>query len=93
MSDKSGASLFSNVFQHLAEIPDERNKNFAKYLWSQMGDYDFDNYQLYCDEALIALDLAEEIDNPEYGQNNGYGVDNRKKIILFGPPDYREYRG
>lgn len=63
MSDRTSAGLFATMFAFLAERPDARARAMAVRLWGQRGDYDFDDYQLGCDEALEALGLAERGDD------------------------------
>lgn len=58
MADRSAAALFAMVFGHLAANPTKENKAFALELWDRTGDYDFDSYQMYCDDELVKLDLA-----------------------------------
>lgn len=61
MSDRTSAEIFAMIFEHLAEDPDERNQNLAKWLWEHAEDYDFNWYQMDCDDALIDLCLAERL--------------------------------
>ncbi len=74
MSDRSGAYLFSVMFEFLASddmlqtMPVQANK-MARKLWGMMGDHDFSPYQMYCDEALGKLGLARRVPD-EY--NPGY---------------------
>lgn len=63
MADRTSAALFGGIFEHLAANPDDRNKTFAEWLWSQTGDYDFNYYQMGCDEALVKLGLAAKGDD------------------------------
>jgi hypothetical protein len=58
MADRQSAALFGQIFEHCAEFPSDPNKEFARKMWEQIGDFDFDYYQLGCDEALIKLGLA-----------------------------------
>lgn len=62
MADRIGAALFGEFFEMLAENPTEEHKKMAKKIWSMKDCHDFNNYQMYCDDALIKLDLAT-IDN------------------------------
>lgn len=62
MADRTSAELFSMFFEHLAENPDLRAKALAVKLWHRTYEYDFNSYQMDCDAALLALDLAERID-------------------------------
>jgi hypothetical protein len=68
MSDRSGAELFAMIFKMLAEEPTKEHKAFARKIWARRGGFDFDDYQMYCDEALIKLGLAVKIDDEiKYG--------------------------
>jgi hypothetical protein len=60
MADRTSAHLFGQIFNHLAETPDERSVTFARVVWGLMeeGGYDFNHYQMDADEALVKLDLA-----------------------------------
>jgi len=60
MSDRSGAYLFSKVFNLLAEDP-ARHWKVAAEFWAMAADFDFSYYQMYCDEALLKLGLAREV--------------------------------
>jgi hypothetical protein len=65
MSDRSGAYLFGTVFGWLAMDPTDENKKRAKWLWSLTGDYDFDRYDMNCDEALVKLGLLPPEDTED----------------------------
>jgi hypothetical protein len=77
MSDRSGAALFADVFEYLARNPTEEAKAFARHLWEKIGDYDFNPYQLYCDDALVKLGLAHMGIDPEYPDDG--------ERLLYGP--------
>lgn len=68
MADRTSATLFGTIFQLLAENPSVENSNIAKRIWPMTSDYDFSNYQMYADDALIALGLAR------YGKEDGNDV-------------------
>ena len=59
MADRTSARIFAMVFEHLAEEASDRDKAMAKRLWALTGEFDFSPYQMYCDEALEKLGLAE----------------------------------
>ena len=63
MADRQSASLFCTFFEYLAAAPDERAKEFAKELWRMSQEYDFNEYQMYCDDALVTLGLASKRDD------------------------------
>ena len=58
MADRTSAGLFGMVFGFLAEQPDDRSKALAARLWRARTGYDFSDYQLEADDALVALGLA-----------------------------------
>ena len=68
MSDRTSAGLFADVFEYLAEEPDERNKKFARRLWGMIGEYDFTPCQMECDDALFSLGLAKKGVYPHHDQ-------------------------
>jgi hypothetical protein len=70
MSDRSAAWAFGTFFKILAKNPSEQNKEDAKEVWKLSGEFDFDYYQMSCDEALIALGLATAFYNQEEEMND-----------------------
>jgi hypothetical protein len=66
MADRTSANLFGTIFKLLAKNPTDEHKEIAKEIFAETGDYDFSNYQMDADEALIALDLAKIGINPDY---------------------------
>ena len=61
MADRTSAALFGEIFQWLAEIPnDERALEFASRLYERTQHYDFLAYQMDADDALLALGLARK---------------------------------
>ena len=59
MSDRTTAGVFCKVFCALAREPiTEETKTIARGLYQDTGEYDFNKYQMECDDALIALGLA-----------------------------------
>lgn len=68
MADRTSAALFGSIFEMLAERGDERDKEYALKFWEMKedGGYDFSDYQMECDEALIKLGLARTVDDNEY---------------------------
>ena len=65
MADRTSASLFERIFNHLAKNPTEENKTFAREIAQMTRDYDFNNYQMYADAALITLGLAHMGPDPD----------------------------
>lgn len=59
MADRTSANLFGTIFQLLSDNPTEEHKQIASSIYKLRGYYDFSTYQMYADDALIALDLAK----------------------------------
>jgi hypothetical protein len=66
MADRTSASLFGRIFNLLAVNPTEENKHIARQIWPLRKEYDFNDYQMYCDDELIKLGLAKEGVHPEF---------------------------
>lgn len=83
MSDRSSAYLFAIIFQGLAEenimfrAPDQV-RALARYIWKQLGNYDFSPYQMECDDALVTLRLARRV-RDEYNPD--------ETVTRYGPVD------
>lgn len=88
MSDRTSATLFATIFELLAENPTDEHKKIALQLWSGIGEYDFDNYQMYCDDALVKLDLAEK--GPSKDLDNLDDDGKPYQVMFYGPPGNRE---
>lgn len=58
MADRTSGEIFGMMFEMLAKDPTDDHKKMAKKLWPKRLQYDFSNYQMGCDEALIVLGLA-----------------------------------
>lgn len=85
MADRTSARLFGTIFELLAENPTEDHKTLARKIFDETGDYDFNNYQMYVDDALIKLGLAIKGIDPEYpeeGESIIY-ADNKSFDILL----------
>lgn len=80
MADRTSASIFAIVFKCLAEDNSEKAREFARKLWGEKNSYDFNSYQMYCDEALITLGLAKKGINPEYPEDG--------EVTLYWQEDY-----
>ena len=78
MSARSSAAIFGDIFQHLAESPTDANKEFARWLWSKTAGYDFADYQLEADDALMALGLARRGVDPKHPDDG--------EMVVYGPP-------
>jgi hypothetical protein len=59
MADRTSASIFGQIFDLLAKNPTDEHKEMAKQIWPLRREYDFNDYQMDCDEALVKLDLAK----------------------------------
>lgn len=66
MADRTSAALFGRIFNRLAQNPTDENKKLASEIFDLMGEYDFNEYQMYEDESLLALGLAKMGINPDY---------------------------
>lgn len=66
MADRTSAGLFASIFGILAERPDDRAKEIARRIWPLRGEYDFNDYQMGCDEELLVLGLAKLGEHPDY---------------------------
>jgi hypothetical protein len=58
MADRTSAALFSDIFEQLA-ASDNPDLAAVKKFWQQTWNYDFNHYQMSCDDALIKLGLAK----------------------------------
>jgi hypothetical protein len=67
MADRTSAGLFGSIFEILAENGGDKDKEYALKFWEikEDGGYDFSDYQMYCDEALVKLGLARLVDDQE----------------------------
>lgn len=63
MSDRTSAEIFAIIFEELAKNPTEEHKAIARKIWPKRTQYDFSDYQMYCDEALVKLGLAAKVDD------------------------------
>lgn len=79
MADRTSAELFGILFDVLAQNPDEENKALAKQFFELSESYDFSYDQMYADEALIILDLAERKTDSEGDE----------QIRYFGQPHFK----
>ena len=57
MADRTAAAIFGSVFELLAEQPDNRSRVMAKKLMKLTRMYDFNPYQMECDDALDKLGI------------------------------------
>jgi hypothetical protein len=81
MADRTSASLFATFFEMLAKDPTDEHKAMARKLWPMRREYDFSEYQMYCDEALKRLGLARRRKDKygemsiQYANHDGSGWD------------------
>lgn len=70
MADRTSAGIFGEVFKLLATDPTKQHKRWAKKIWEikNNGDFDFSNYQMYCDKELEILGLYNEKKDKYYGE-------------------------
>lgn len=64
MSDRTSAGLFASLFEECAKHG-EAGRTIAHAMWPKRRDYDFNDYQMYCDDALMALGLAKRGPSPD----------------------------
>lgn len=76
MSDRTSAAIFGEIFDLLADNPDERNKAIARKIWGKIGEYDFSPYQMGSDRALLRLGIAKMGIHPRYPDDG--------EIVLYG---------
>ena len=77
MADRTSAGLFGSIFEALAS----GEPLDPMVIWDMIGGYDFNPYQMGCDDALEKLDLMCECNNtecPDY--EPGYGG-----VHVYGP--------
>ena len=68
MADRTAAELFGEIFNMIAnDVKDpKRQSELAEEYWNKSKGYDFDVYQMDCDEALVKLDYARQTPSEEY---------------------------
>ena len=69
MADRTSASIFAKVFEYLAEDNSEKARDFARKFYADSQEYDFNAYQMYCDDALLKLGLAKQGVHPDYPED------------------------
>jgi hypothetical protein len=79
MADRTSAGIFGDVFIYLASQPKSPERDaFALEVWCQsQGNYDFSNYQMGADKALIELGLARRGVDPAWPDDG--------EVVLYGP--------
>lgn len=59
MADRTSAEIFGAFFEKAAEMqPTDDLAKLVDFMWGKSKGYDFNEYQMYCDDALIKLGLA-----------------------------------
>ncbi len=66
MADRTSARLFGKIYEMLAENPSDEHKAMAKAIWPLQWEYDFSEYQMDADNALVTLGLAKLGIDPKY---------------------------
>lgn len=79
MADRTSAGIFGDIFIYLAKQPKTPERDaFVAEMWKHsQGSYDFSNYQMGCDEALVKLGYARKGVDPDYPDDG--------EILLYGP--------
>lgn len=79
MADRTSARLFGEVFEILSEhVPAGESRDAsARRFWALTQDYDFSPYQMYADDALLALGLARRGVDPDWPDDG--------EVVLYGP--------
>lgn len=60
MADRTSAAIFGKVFELIAVNITDETKNIAEELYKETYSYDFSQYQMKADEALIKLGFAKK---------------------------------
>lgn len=69
MADRTSAGIFGKIFTLLADVTPEKHKELAQEFYEASREYDFSEYQMSCDEALIKLGLAKMGIDPDYPED------------------------
>ncbi len=88
MADRSSAAIFGDVFTLLAKEldPGPKRDKLARHFWKESRNYDFNEYQMGCDEALFTLGLARKGVDPDYPEDG--------ETTIYGPlPEQRSTGG
>lgn len=76
MADRTSAELFGTFFELLAKNPTEEHRQMALEVYRKSRNYDFMDYQMDCDDALVTLGLARKKIDPEDGEERMfYGLE------------------
>lgn len=68
MSDHTSAEIFGNIFEMLARFKAQGVDvaKEAEYFWEKTREYDFNDYQMCADKALIELGFAKKGEHSDY---------------------------
>ncbi len=69
MADRASARLVGRIFELLAKNPTSEHKEIAKEIFAESMQFDFANYQMDADDALIKLGLAKIGIDPNYPED------------------------
>jgi hypothetical protein len=71
VADRTSANLFATLFELCAKRG-AAGKEIAMEMWKLRRGYDFSDYQVAADKAMMKLGLAKEIADPEGGSKVVY---------------------
>ena len=78
MADRTSAYIFGEIFRDIASMPAlPIRSRLAKEYWKMSREYDFSEYQMEADEALLKLGLARKGVDPDYPEDGD--------VMLYGP--------
>ena len=77
MADRTSAEIFGTFFCRAAALKLGKKDKLVKFMWALRTEYDFSDYQMDCDEALIRLGLARRGIDPEYSED--------EETVLYDP--------
>lgn len=62
MADRTSAEIYRSIFRRLAEDPEApKHRAWALAFWRESHAHDFSPDQMGCDDALVALGLAQRV--------------------------------
>lgn len=69
MADRTSAGIFGDFFCRAAALKLNKKDKLVKFMWALRTEYDFSDYQMESDDALIKLGLARRGIDPEYSED------------------------
>ena len=69
MADRTSAGVFAQFFEKAAKLGLSKNDPLVRFMWKARLEYDFSDYQMESDDALIRLGLARRGIDPEYSED------------------------